>query len=148
MATHSSILAWRIPWMEEPGWLQSMECQTQLRDWAQGADRSSKVVRFPTPRVELRKDAPETPQGWGTTSFTIAHFPMLVFLKILILKDLVSTEPLGSLHLECHHLLWFWCKTGWEENQSKVWAFWLRMGSREKWTLRADNFVLKNHWKK
>ena len=24
MATHSSILAWRIPWMEEPGGLQSM----------------------------------------------------------------------------------------------------------------------------
>ena len=25
MATHSSILAWEIPWMEEPGRLQSME---------------------------------------------------------------------------------------------------------------------------
>ena len=24
MATHSSTLAWRIPWTEEPGWLQSM----------------------------------------------------------------------------------------------------------------------------
>ena len=24
MATHSSILAWRIPWKEEPGGLQSM----------------------------------------------------------------------------------------------------------------------------
>ena len=24
MSTHSSILAWRIPWTEEPGWLQSM----------------------------------------------------------------------------------------------------------------------------
>ena len=24
MATHSSILAWEIPWPEEPGWLQSM----------------------------------------------------------------------------------------------------------------------------
>ena len=24
MATHSSILAWRIPWMEEPGGLQSV----------------------------------------------------------------------------------------------------------------------------
>ena len=24
MATHSNILAWRIPWMEEPGRLQSM----------------------------------------------------------------------------------------------------------------------------
>ena len=27
MATHSSILAWRIPWTEEPGRLQSMEWQ-------------------------------------------------------------------------------------------------------------------------
>ena len=27
MATHSSILAWRIPWSEEPGGLQFMEAQ-------------------------------------------------------------------------------------------------------------------------
>ena len=27
MATHSSILAWRIPWAEEPGKLQSMGSQ-------------------------------------------------------------------------------------------------------------------------
>ena len=27
MATHLSILAWEIPWMEEPGGLQSMEFQ-------------------------------------------------------------------------------------------------------------------------
>ena len=27
MATHSSILAWRIPWAEEPARLQSMELQ-------------------------------------------------------------------------------------------------------------------------
>ena len=27
MATHSSILAWRIPWAEEPGRLQSMVLQ-------------------------------------------------------------------------------------------------------------------------
>ena len=27
MATHSSILVWRIPWMEEPGRLQSMGLQ-------------------------------------------------------------------------------------------------------------------------
>ena len=35
MATHSSILAWRIPWTEEPDGLQSMGLQrvlTQLRD--------------------------------------------------------------------------------------------------------------------
>ena len=27
MATHSSILAWKIPWMKEPGRLQSMGSQ-------------------------------------------------------------------------------------------------------------------------
>jgi len=27
MTPHSSILAWRIPWTEEPGGLQSMESQ-------------------------------------------------------------------------------------------------------------------------
>ena len=35
MATHSSILAWKIPWTEEPGGLQSMgsqKSQTQLSD--------------------------------------------------------------------------------------------------------------------
>ena len=29
MATHPSILAWRIPWTEEPGGLQSMEWQSR-----------------------------------------------------------------------------------------------------------------------
>ena len=27
MPTHTSIVAWRIPWTEEPGGLQSMESQ-------------------------------------------------------------------------------------------------------------------------
>ena len=34
MATHSSILAWKIPWMEEPGWLLSMGSQRVGQDWA------------------------------------------------------------------------------------------------------------------
>ena len=32
MAAHSSILAWRIPWTEEPGGLQSMGSQRVGRD--------------------------------------------------------------------------------------------------------------------
>ena len=31
MATHSSILAWKTPWMEKPGGLQSMELQESVR---------------------------------------------------------------------------------------------------------------------
>ena len=34
MAPHSSTLAWRIPWMEEPGRLQSMGSRRVRRDWA------------------------------------------------------------------------------------------------------------------
>ena len=32
MAAHSSVLAWRIPWTEEPGWLQSMGLQRVRHD--------------------------------------------------------------------------------------------------------------------
>ena len=32
MATHSGILAWRIPWTEEPGGLQSMESKRVEHD--------------------------------------------------------------------------------------------------------------------
>ena len=32
MATHSSILAWKIPWTEEPGWLQCMGSQRDTPD--------------------------------------------------------------------------------------------------------------------
>ena len=34
MASHSSMLAWRIPWTEEPGRLQSMGSQRVRQDWA------------------------------------------------------------------------------------------------------------------
>ena len=45
MATHSSILACKIPWIEEPGGLQSMGSQrvkTQLSDSAHHIARSTK----------------------------------------------------------------------------------------------------------
>ena len=34
MAPHSSTLAWKIPWTEKPGMLQSMGSQTVRHDWA------------------------------------------------------------------------------------------------------------------
>ena len=41
MATHSIILAWRIPWTEEPGGLQSMGSQRVRHDWAANIHGSS-----------------------------------------------------------------------------------------------------------
>ena len=34
MDTHSSIVAWKIPWTEEPGELQSMGSQRVRHNWA------------------------------------------------------------------------------------------------------------------
>ena len=46
MATQSNILAWRIPWTEEPGGLQSTGSQTVGHDWATSLSLShtSKVM--------------------------------------------------------------------------------------------------------
>ena len=47
MATHSSILAWRIPWTEEPDELQSMGSQRVRHDWACSYTRKGE-------RIDLR----------------------------------------------------------------------------------------------
>ena len=39
MAPHSSILAWKIPWTEEPGRLQSLESQRVGYDWVTSLSR-------------------------------------------------------------------------------------------------------------
>ena len=65
MAPHSSTLAWRIPWTEEPGRLQSMGSLRVRHDWA----TSLSLVTFmhwrrkwqPTP-VFLPRES----QGWGS----------------------------------------------------------------------------------
>ena len=49
MATHSSILAWRIPWTEDPGGLLSIESQRVRQDRSdgmhmQGGNESGRVV--------------------------------------------------------------------------------------------------------
>ena len=48
MATHSSILAWRIPWMEEPGGLQSTGSQRVGHDWATSLTHSQGCTTITT----------------------------------------------------------------------------------------------------
>ena len=43
MATHSSILAWEIPWIEDPGGLESMELQ---KNWAQLSDSTTIIADY------------------------------------------------------------------------------------------------------
>ena len=41
MAAHSSILAWRIPWTEEPGGLRSIGSQKVGHDWTTNISTTS-----------------------------------------------------------------------------------------------------------
>ena len=45
MATHSSILVWRIPWTEDPGRLQSMGSQRIRHNWASNITTISQKVQ-------------------------------------------------------------------------------------------------------
>ena len=45
MATHSSIPAWKTPWIEEPGELQPMGLQRVGHDWA---TNTTTTIYFPT----------------------------------------------------------------------------------------------------
>ena len=61
MATHSSILAWRISWTEEPGGLQSMGSQRVGHDWATNTYLLTYDKRF----------TPNFTQGTGENIFHI-----------------------------------------------------------------------------
>ena len=65
MATHSSILSWRIPWMEEPGGLQSTGLQRV--DEARARDGVSREVPCSALKGETVPDSlPATPQSSPT----------------------------------------------------------------------------------
>ena len=51
MATHSSILAWEIPWTEEPGGLQSTGSQRIRRDFATKEQQSLEITPSGLPMI-------------------------------------------------------------------------------------------------
>ena len=93
MATHSSVLAWRIPGMEEPGELLSMGLHRVGHDWSDLAVAAA-VVRgywigagvtrvkggFPRGHLEktvsLREIEAQNSQGWGQI-FTLESIGMV-----------------------------------------------------------------------
>ena len=60
MATHSSILVWRIPWTEEAGGLQSTGLQSQTR-----LNNLAKELRSPPGNSEATQRFARTLQGCG-----------------------------------------------------------------------------------
>ena len=62
MAPHSSILAWRIPWREEPGWLQSKGSKRVGHDWA---TILSFILKWSNPEESKGRTLGMLSRAWG-----------------------------------------------------------------------------------
>ena len=71
MATHSSILAWRIPWTEEPGGLQSMGSKKSWQDLATKQTKSKNNEPDMLPGSTART----LPDHQGKGSVSLSHCP-------------------------------------------------------------------------
>ena len=93
LATHSSILAWRIPWTEEPSGLQSMGSQRVGQNWSDWASRHSNL-KF---SVILLK--------------AFSRFESSCVIMCVVCCVHWSSRPRGKHHhlsLTFHHGAWLW----------------------------------------
>ena len=60
MATHSTVLAWKIPWMEAPGRLQSMGLQIVKHNWETSLFQGGYWVGEPTGTPPRHLDTSQT----------------------------------------------------------------------------------------
>ena len=84
METHSSILAWKIPWTEEPSRLQAMGSQRVRHDWVTSYSLTE-ILKFNIQKTKIVASGPIT--SWeidGETVETVADF---IFLGSKITAD-------------------------------------------------------------
>ena len=89
MANYSSILAWKIPWMEEPGRLQSMGLQRVGHDWANSLIHSYRRGNW-VPCL-----------AWECVTSTKWNWTWTQLLSLLVLTfSFLVPPPQHLLHLE------------------------------------------------
>ena len=87
MATHSSILAWRIPWTEELGRLQSIWLQRLGHDRSDLAHRHTFKIRYKYPNLEI---------------------PFLLCFLLLFFSQLFVRPPQTTILPFCISFPWGW----------------------------------------
>ena len=89
MATHSSVLAWKIPWMEEPGGLQSMRLQRVRHNWA---TNSPSYLYLHVSFWKIQELNCNNLRGWEVSNWwgkILLGMPLILFF----LRDAMWREP-------------------------------------------------------
>ena len=97
MATHSSILAWRIPWREEPDGLQSMRLPRVGHDWAT-EHCSIHCGREVTGRGQRRR---QRCHNWIWMGVPVLQFVNFIMLHTLALCRLVYAHYANPKRKTC-----------------------------------------------
>ena len=122
MATHSSILAGKIPWTEDPGRLQSMGSQRVGHDWATSLHfhKNTKLSLFPLP---------------FKFTFSAVHA-----------RSVAASLPVSSPSFKESTLKCIWKPTG-EHTQVHMKAYRLKLSSQcdLQGLLGAAPYLLKSH---
>ena len=107
MATHSSILAWRIPWREDPGVLQSMGSQRVGHDWVYThtlyilrGQKKGLTGKSNLEGINRKSEWMAVPQGKSLLKGRRKNSKLLVMGWIMSLKKLVCvlTPSIGEWH--------------------------------------------------
>ena len=81
MATHSNVLAWEIPWIDEPGGLQSMESQ---KSWIWLSDLTVKQIYKIVSKDLLKSTKNYTQCFVMTYKAKISDLKIYIFIYIYI----------------------------------------------------------------
>ena len=117
METHSSTLAWKIPWMVEPGGLQSMKLQRVGHDWATSLSLHFTVYLLILIFVSWMEASPgQELSVWFSFLMCPQHVEEML-IHIYWMCDWISDSqraairwrtPSWARHFVRESLVWFW----------------------------------------
>ena len=107
MATHSSILAWEIPWMEEPGDLQPTGSQRVRHDWATSLSLSLTSLGNFISSKRLLCISNQLPRS--LQKFAKASRDLFIFTAVCLLYNVVSFRHIAKwISYVCTYIPAFW----------------------------------------
>ena len=124
MATHCNILAWKIPWTEEHGRLQSTGSRRVRHDWAQHSTKYRSSLLFIC-KLNL--------ESHFYTVFPVFRISLTLWLSLFLILLYLCLTGTVSVYLGlgfpyCHH--------GWNTKAKKaMWAFKIHHYNRKMFSL-------------